>query len=103
MREIVEANMADPSFTVEQMADEAHLSRTQLLRKLKALTGTSPNDFIKELRLKRAAEMISQRVDNITQIGYAVGFNDQSYFSKCFKKQFGVSPTEYSMVENGRT
>jgi len=68
------------------MADGMHLSRTQLLRKLKALTGLSPNDFIKNIRLARAAEMIRNRMDTITQIGYSVGFNDQSYFTKCFKK-----------------
>lgn len=96
VREIVESNLSDPLFTVERMAEEANLSRTQLLRKLKALTGISPNEFIRDLRLKRAAEMIEQRVDTITQIGYAVGFNDQSYFSKCFKKHFGVAPTEYA-------
>ncbi|MBL0745565.1 response regulator [Chryseolinea lacunae] len=97
-RTIVDTNLGDYTFTVEQMAEEMNLSRTQLLRKIKALTGLSPNDFIKDIRLKRAAEMIRQKVDIITQIGYAVGFNDQSYFTKCFKKQFGVTPTEYSMI-----
>jgi signal transduction histidine kinase/DNA-binding response OmpR family regulator len=95
-KEVVEENLADVLFSVEKMADEIHLSRTQLLRKLKALTGLSPNEFIKDLRLKRAADMIRQKADTITQIGYAVGFNDQSYFTKCFKKQFGVTPTEYA-------
>jgi DNA-binding response OmpR family regulator len=102
VREIVENNMSDHAFSVERMAEEANLSRTQLLRKLKALTGISPNEFIKEIRLKRAAEMIIQRVDTVTQIGYAVGFNDQSYFSKCFKKQFGVSPTEFAAPAENR-
>jgi signal transduction histidine kinase/DNA-binding response OmpR family regulator len=97
LRLIVESNMGDYAFSVEKMADEMNLSRTQLLRKLKALTGLSPNDFIKDLRLKRASEMILQKADTITQIGYAVGFNDQSYFTKCFKKQFGVTPSEYSL------
>ncbi len=97
-RSIVDAYLGDYTFTVEQMAEEMNLSRTQLFRKIKALTGLSPNDFIKDIRLKRAAEMIRQKVDIITQIGYAVGFNDQSYFTKCFKKQFGVTPTEYSMM-----
>lgn len=96
-RAIVDTYLSDCTFTVEQMAEEMNLSRTQLFRKLKALTGLSPNDFIKDIRLKRAAEMIRQKVDIITQIGYAVGFNDQSYFTKCFKKQFGVTPTEFSM------
>lgn len=95
-KEIVEANMEDVLFSVEKMAEEMGLSRTQLLRKLKALTGLAPNDFIRDLRLQKAAEMIRQKADTITQIGYAVGFNDQSYFSKSFKKEFGETPTEYS-------
>jgi signal transduction histidine kinase/DNA-binding response OmpR family regulator len=95
-KEVVEANLSDVLFTVEKMAEDMFLSRTQLLRKLKSLTGLSPNEFIKDLRLKRAADMIRQKADTITQIGYAVGFNDQSYFTKCFKKQFGVTPTEYA-------
>jgi len=100
-KEVVEGNLSDVLFTVEKMADEVHLSRTQLLRKLKALTGLSPNEFIKDLRLRRAADMIRQKADTITQIGYAVGFNDQSYFTKCFKKQFKVTPTEYAQQEGG--
>jgi signal transduction histidine kinase/DNA-binding response OmpR family regulator len=97
IRMIVEANMSDASFSVEQLAEKAHLNRTQLLRKLKGLTGLSPNDFIKDLRLQKAADMIRQNTDSIAQVGYAVGFNDQSYFSKCFKKQFGVTPKEFSL------
>jgi signal transduction histidine kinase/DNA-binding response OmpR family regulator len=96
VRSVVEANMGSFTFSVEQLAEETNLSRTQLLRKLKALTGLSPNEFIKDLRLKKAADLIRQKADTITQIGYTVGFNDQSYFTKCFKKQFGVTPTEYS-------
>jgi signal transduction histidine kinase/DNA-binding response OmpR family regulator len=96
VRSVVEANMGTFTFSVEQLADETNLSRTQLLRKLKALTGLSPNEFIKDLRLKKAADMIRQKADTITQIGYSVGFSDQSYFTKCFKKQFGVTPTDYS-------
>lgn len=97
-RAIIETNLADYTFTVEKMAEEINLSRTQLLRKIKALTGLSPNDFIKDIRLKRAADMIRQKADTITQIGYAVGFNDQSYFTKCFKKQYGMSPSAYSSL-----
>ncbi|MGV3604391.1 MAG: response regulator, partial [Dyadobacter fermentans] len=95
-KETVEANMEDALFSVEKMAEEMNLSRTQLLRKLKALTGLAPNDFIRDLRLQKAAEMIRQKADTITQIGYAVGFSDQSYFSKSFKKEFGETPTEYA-------
>lgn len=102
-KEIVEANMEDVLFSVEKMAKEMSLSRTQLLRKLKALTGLAPNDFIRDLRLQKAAEMIRQKVDTITQIGYAVGFNDQSYFSKSFKKEFGETPTEYAARVSQKT
>ncbi|HTJ51084.1 MAG TPA: ATP-binding protein [Cyclobacteriaceae bacterium] len=98
-RTIVESNINDFAFGVETLSAEMHLSRTQLLRKLKALTGLSPNEFIKDLRLKRAAELILSKADTISQIGYAVGFNDQSYFTKCFKKQFGVAPSEYGIAE----
>jgi DNA-binding response OmpR family regulator len=91
----VEQNLDDPSFSVVKMAEDVGLSRTQLLRKLKALTGISPNEFIKDIRLQRAAELIRQKADTVTQIGYRVGFNDQSYFTKCFKKKFGVAPSEF--------
>ncbi|GHN00843.1 hypothetical protein WSM22_23320 [Cytophagales bacterium WSM2-2] len=94
---VVEQCMSDFTFSVEKMADEMTLSRTQLLRKLKALTTMSPNEYIKDIRLKRAADLIQQRADTITQIGYTVGFNDQSYFTKCFKKKFGVTPRDYSL------
>jgi signal transduction histidine kinase/DNA-binding response OmpR family regulator len=97
IRLMVESNMSDYTYSVEKMTYELNLSRTQLLRKLRALTGLSPNDFIKDLRLKRASQMILQKADTITQIGYAVGFNDQSYFTKCFKKQFGVTPSDYTV------
>lgn len=99
-RSVVETHLEDYTFTVERMAGEMNLSRTQLLRKLKALTNLSPNDFIKDIRLKRAAELIQQKADTITQIGYAVGFNDQSYFTKCFKKQFGMTPSEFALEQN---
>jgi DNA-binding response OmpR family regulator/two-component sensor histidine kinase len=96
VREVVEKNLHDTSFSVEKLAEEVFLSRTQLLRKLKALTSLSPTDFIKDMRLQKAAHLIRQKSDTITQIGYSVGFNDQSYFTKCFKKEFGLTPSEYS-------
>ena len=93
---IVEKNMGDPSFGVEQMADEIHLSRAQLFRKLKAITGISPNEFINDIRLEKAAVLIQAKADILTQISYSVGYNEQSYFAKRFRKKFGVSPREYA-------
>ncbi|HEY5823146.1 MAG TPA: helix-turn-helix transcriptional regulator, partial [Cyclobacteriaceae bacterium] len=93
---IVEKNIGDTSFGVEQMADEIHLSRAQLFRKLKAITGISPNEFINDIRLEKAAVLIQAKADILTQISYAVGYNEQSYFAKRFRKKFGVSPREYA-------
>jgi DNA-binding response OmpR family regulator len=93
---IVEKNIGDASFGVEQMADEIHLSRAQLFRKLKAIAGISPNEFINDIRLEKAAALIQAKADILTQISYAVGYNEQSYFAKRFRKKFGVSPREYA-------
>jgi AraC-like DNA-binding protein len=95
-RQIVLDNIGDSAFGVEKMADDIHLSRTQLFRKLKAIAGISPNEFINEIRLQRAAELILSKADTLTQISYSVGFNEQSYFAKRFRKKFGVAPSEYT-------
>ena len=82
---IVEKNMGNPSFGVEQMAGEIHLSRAQLFRKLKAIAGISPNEFINDIRLEKAAVLIQAKADILTQISYTVGYNEQSYFAKRFR------------------
>ncbi len=94
--EIVEKNIANPLFGVEKMAEEIGMSRASLHRKLKLISNISPSDFIRSVRLKRAATLLRKKADSITQVGFMVGFDDQSNFSKAFKKQFGVSPSEYS-------
>ena len=97
---IVEKNIGDASFGVEKMADEIHLSRAQLFRKLKAIAGISPNEFINDIRLEKAAALIQAKADILTQISYSVGYNEQSYFAKRFRKKFGVSPREYAAKVN---
>jgi DNA-binding response OmpR family regulator len=96
VRNVVEANIGNSFFSVEMLAAEMNLSRAQLFRKLKALINTSPSEYIHDLRLQRAAQLIRAKADNVAQIGYAVGFNEQSYFAKRFRKKYGVSPTEYA-------
>ncbi len=93
--EIVEKNISDPKFSVEIMAEEMAMSRANLHRKLKTITGFAPSDFIRNVRLKRAANLLRNQVDSVAQIGFSVGFEDQSYFSKAFKREFGVSPSEF--------
>ncbi|MCU0369185.1 MAG: tetratricopeptide repeat protein [Cyclobacteriaceae bacterium] len=93
--EIIESNMSNPLFGVDQMADAMGMSRASLHRKLKAITGFPPSEFIRNIRLRKAAALLTSQADSVTQIGIAVGFEDQSYFSKSFKKQYGVPPSEY--------
>lgn len=80
---------------VEDIAKEANMSRSVFFKKLKTLTGLSPIEFLKDIRIKNAAELIKKNEYNMAQIAYMVGFNDSHYFSKCFKQQYGITPTEY--------
>ncbi len=96
LKSIIEENLSNASFSVEMLAEKMNLSRAHLFRKAKALINISPSEFINDLRLQRAAQMIRSRTDNVSQIGYAVGYNEQSYFSKRFRKKFGMSPKDYA-------
>lgn len=93
---IMEANMGNSKFDVEAFSREIGLSRTHLHRKLTALTGQSPNEFIRTIRLKRAASLLQQHQGNNSEIAYAVGFSTLNYFTKCFKDFYGVTPSEYA-------
>jgi len=93
---IIETNISDVNYSVEQFSEDIGMSHVQLYRKLKALTNESPSDFIRTIRLKRAAQLLSKSGMTVAQVNFEVGFKDPSYFSKCFKKQFGVSPSEYN-------
>ncbi|MGB3464521.1 MAG: response regulator, partial [Cyclobacteriaceae bacterium] len=94
--EIVELHISDSDFNVEDLGRELGLSRMQLYRKLKALIGKSANEFIRFIKLKRAAQLLDQGSMTISEITYKVGFNDLKYFRDCFKKQYGVNPSDYS-------
>lgn len=93
---IVEDNLGDELFRVEALAEGMHLSASQLNRKLNALVGQSGGKFIQSLRLQRAADLLRQNAGTVSEIAYQVGFSDQAYFARAFKKQFGCSPSEYS-------
>lgn len=90
-----EANIENYEFTVDQFAEKLNVSRALLFTKLKSLTGQTPNNFIKTIRLKRSAQLILMDKLNISEIAYMVGFKDPKYFSKCFVQQFDVKPSEY--------
>ena len=93
---VVNENMSDSDFNVEKMCDEVGVSRTQLHRKLKEMTGVPTSEFLRNIRLNEAARLIRERKINITQVSYMVGFANNSHFSTAFKKYFGMSPSEYA-------
>ena len=92
----VNENLSNPDFDVEMMTHKVGISRAQLHRKMKEMTGISTSEFIRNLRLEQAARLIREKKINITQVAYSVGFNNQAHFSTVFKKHFGVTPTEYA-------
>jgi signal transduction histidine kinase/CheY-like chemotaxis protein/AraC-like DNA-binding protein/ligand-binding sensor domain-containing protein len=99
VREMIEANINDFNFTVEQLASELHLSHSQFGRKLDALTGFTPNRFIRNIRLRKAKELLLNQELSITAVAYDCGFNDPSYFTRIFKKEFGKTPLEWRSQE----
>jgi len=93
---LVEDNMSNTDFSVEKLSRELGMSRVHLYKKLTALTGKSPIEFIRIMRLKRAAQLLGKSQQTVSEIAYEVGFNDPRYFSRYFKAEFGVLPSQYS-------
>ncbi|WP_029284670.1 hybrid sensor histidine kinase/response regulator transcription factor [Pedobacter sp. R20-19] len=93
--QIIEARIADPQLSVEDLGREVGLSRSSLYKKIKAKTGHVPNEFVRIIRLKMSAKLLLEQEYTIAEIGYMVGFNSHSYFSKCFYTQFELTPTEF--------
>ena len=99
---VINENIADSTLSVEQLAAEVGMSRTQLYRRMKNITGLSASDFIRNQRLRQAARLLKEKKSTVTQIAYAVGFTSQAHFSTMFKRLYGMSPTEYmENEENG--
>ena len=93
--DFIEAHFADQNLTVEKLSEEFGLSRVQLFRKTKALLGDSPNDFIQNVRLKHAAQLLRESQLNIAEIAYLTGYSSPGYFSTAFRGKFGCSPSEW--------
>jgi ligand-binding sensor domain-containing protein/signal transduction histidine kinase/DNA-binding response OmpR family regulator len=96
LTQIIEARISDPQLSVEDLGREVGLSRSSLYKKIKAKTGHVPNEFVRLIRLKTAAKLLVEQEYTIAEIGYMVGFNSHSYFSKCFFAQFKLTPTEFA-------
>ncbi len=98
---VIEEHMMDTDFSVEMLVKELGLSRSNLYLKLKELTGLSSSEFIRNVRLKRAVQLLKQSDLSVKEVMYMTGFNTASYFSKCFKKQFGMVPSDYVRQAHG--
>ena len=92
LRKIIQENLGDSEFNVERIGDEIGLSRVQLYRKVKALTGHSPVEMLRKARLMRARHLLRTTEKSVSEVAYSVGFSTPSYFSKCYKDEFGESP-----------
>ena len=97
--EIVEKNMDNDEFSVEDFSRDMFMNRATLYRKIMSLTGKAPADFIRLIRLKRAAQLLAKSGRSIAEIAYEVGFKDPKYFSRAFKEEFGVQPSKYVAIK----
>ena len=93
--DVMNRQMDNNTLTVDELVEEMSMGRTVFFNKLKSMTGLSPVEFIREMRIKRAAQLLEERRYNITEVTYMVGMNDSRYFAKCFKNTYGVTPSEY--------
>ena len=100
IRQYILKQIKEEKFSVNQLASEIGLSRSQLLRKIKSLTGESVNHFIRKVRLEEAAKLLKHSEHNASEISYLVGFSSPSYFSKCFLEYFGFTPGEFKNQDN---
>ncbi|WP_304518070.1 response regulator, partial [Cecembia rubra] len=101
--ELIIDNLDQPNLTVDFIGDQVGLSRVHLFRKIKGLTGLSPSELLKDYRMNHAMKMLSSGKYRVSDVAYAVGFQDVSYFGKVFKKHFGQSPTEVKIEERNET
>lgn len=95
VREVIEKNLSNEEFSTQILAEELKISRSNLHRKIKSLSGVTTSDFVNLVRLKKAIELIKENDFRFNEVAFEVGFSSQSYFNRCFKKVYGVTPKEY--------
>ena len=98
-KSLLDAKLGDSNLNVEDLGKDMGLSRVQLYRKIKSLTNYSPNELLRIARLKKAASLLASSDMTVAEIGYEVGFSSPSYFTKCYKEQFGESPTDFLKIK----
>ena len=99
---VINKNISNSDLSVDYIAEEVGISRVHLHRKMKELTGQTPHDFIRNIRLKQAAQLLTNHSMNITEVMYACGFNNSASFATIFKKFYGLSPRDYMREHDGK-
>ena len=95
LQAIMDKHLDNAMFTIDEFAEIMGMGRTMFLRKVRGVTGYSPNEYMRIMRMKKAAELLQENNLSVAEVSYKVGINDPFYFSKCFKAQFGVAPSHY--------
>ncbi len=96
---LLETNLSVPEFNVEQLGKKLYMSSATLYRKLQALTGEIPSQYLRSYRLKRAAQLLRDNFGSVSDVAFEVGFNSQAYFTRCFKEKFHQLPSNYMSNE----
>ena len=100
VNEVIEKHMIDSDFNVTSLQETIGIGGKQLYRKMKAMTGKTPVEYIRGIRLRKAAMMLKEGKFSVSEVMYSVGFSNSSYFSKCFSKEYGMTPTEFMKVKS---
>ena len=100
LQAILEEQISNSEFAVDDLASVMGLGRSTFYRKVRGITGYSPNEYMRIIRMKKAAELLLENRYTVAEVSYKIGIEDPFYFSKCFKKQFGVSPSVYLRGKN---
>lgn len=100
--DIIEKNISESEFDINMFAEELNLSKSTLYRKIKTVTGLSPIEFIRNIKLKHASVILQNNTISISEVAYAIGFSDPKYFSACFKSEFNITPSEYQKQQNAK-
>ena len=98
--DIITKHISDSSFSVEMFAEELAISRSGLQKKIHSLIGETPGDLIRRIRLNKAAELIKYKFGNISEIALEIGYNNPTHFSQAFKRQFGITPSQFQQKNN---
>ena len=96
----VEDNLTEPDFDVTALADAMNMSRSTLTRKLKAITGRTPLDFIRNIKMKHARHMLEDKDKSVTEVAATLGYFNRKYFTTCFKEEFGMTPSEFQKSQH---